>query len=263
MIDNMINIEPNNILPLRLENINYSINNRQLLKNISCQFNKGKRYCIIGPNGAGKTMLLRLCHGLIKPDSGKLTWQNNHQNHLIKYQAMVFQRPVMLRRNSWDNINYALSVQNIPRNKRKSLIEQVLTITGLLDQANQPARQLSLGQQQRLAIARALVIKPQILFMDEPTASLDPPATYQIEQLINQISNDGVTIIMTTHDLGQAKRIGEEILFMFRGHIKEQANSDDFFKKPQNDLAKSFINGDLLWWKRRPEGDDVQIINHF
>lgn len=248
------------ILPLKLNDICYSAGNRRLIKNITCQFEAGHRYCIIGPNGAGKTLLLRLCHGLLKPESGSVTWQGAlGKLATSQHQSMVFQSPVMLRRSAWDNIDYALSVHGITKSQRKIRIEEVLARTGLDHIAKRSARLLSLGQQQRLAIARAWALNPQVLFMDEPTASLDPPAAHSIEELIHEIAASGVSIIMTTHDLGQAKRIAQEIIFMFRGRIKEQAPSDIFFNNPQNDLAQAFLNGQLLWWKRRPDGDDVQI----
>lgn len=249
------------IFPLTLDGVNYSAGKRRLVKDITCQFEAGKRYCIIGPNGAGKTLLLRLCHGLLKPESGLVQWQGAaaHKLDASQHQAMVFQRSVMLRRSAWDNIDYALSVRGMPKAQRKIRIEEVLARTGLDHIASRSARLLSLGQQQRLAIARAWALNPQVLFMDEPTASLDPPAVHSIEELVQDIAKSGVTIVMTTHDLGQARRIAEEVMFMFRGRIKEHAPSDVFFDSPQNDLAQAFIDGQLLWWKRRPDGDDVQI----
>ncbi|WP_299381002.1 ATP-binding cassette domain-containing protein [uncultured Kiloniella sp.] len=247
------------ILPLKVENLEYEAGGKQLIKNISSEFNQGKRYLLLGPNGAGKTLLLRLCHGLLKPKSGKVIWSSGKDANPKHHQAMVTQRPVMLRRSAYANIDYALSVRGVEKSLRPDMINAVIQRTGLTRVANKLATVLSLGEQQRLAIARAWVLKPEVLFMDEPTASLDPPATHSIEELIHEISAEGTTVIMTCHDLGQAKRLATDVLFMFRGRIKEMSSADDFFAGPQNDLAQAFLDGQLIWWKRRPEKDDVQI----
>ncbi len=248
-------------MQLRTNTIKKSYKGREVVKGVTIEVNQGEIVGLLGPNGAGKTLLLRLCHGLLKPESGRVQWQGaaSHKLDPSQHQAMVFQRSVMLRRSAWDNIDYALSVRGMPKAQRKIRIDEVLARTGLDHIATRSARLLSLGQQQRLAIARAWALNPQVLFMDEPTASLDPPAVHSIEELVQDIAKSGVTIVMTTHDLGQARRIASKVIFMFRGRIKEHAPSDIFFDTPQNDLAQAFIDGQLLWWKRRPDGDGVQI----
>ncbi|MBL4615524.1 MAG: ATP-binding cassette domain-containing protein, partial [Magnetovibrio sp.] len=148
------------------------------------------------------------------------------------------------------NIDYALSLHHIDKSQRQDIIEDVLRKTGLSRGINAPARLLSFGEQQRLAIARAWALKPQILFLDEPTASLDPSATHQIEELILAMHDQGTKIVMTSHDLGQARRLGDEVLFLHRGRLLEQAPAEAFFERPQNDLAQAFVKGELLWWKR-------------
>lgn len=248
------------IMPLELQNISYKAGKKNLLKDVNCTFEAGHRYVILGPNGAGKTLLLRTCHGLLKPNAGKLSWHEIKVKDAQKYQAMVSQRPVMLRRSAYANIDYALSVRGVKRSLRPAIIEDVISRTGLKRAADKPASVLSLGEQQRLAIARAWALKPQVIFLDEPTASLDPPATHAIEQLITEISAEGTTVIMTSHDLGQAKRLATDVLFMFRGYLKEMAPVDQFFEKPKNDLAQAFIDGKLIWWNRRPDPDTIQII---
>ncbi|MFD2207067.1 ATP-binding cassette domain-containing protein [Kiloniella antarctica] len=248
------------VMPLQLKGIRYSAGGKPLIKDLSCQFEAGRRYVILGPNGAGKTLLLRLCHGLLKPDSGQVNWLGAKGENPKRAQAMVSQRSVMLRRSAYANIDYALSVRGVKRSLRPDLINAVIERTGLKRIADKHARVLSLGEQQRLAIARAWVLKPQVLFLDEPTASLDPPATHSIEELIGEISAEGTTVIMTCHDLGQAKRLATDVLFMFRGRLKEMTAAEQFFTKPENDLAQAFIDGHLIWWKRRPERDDVQIL---
>lgn len=245
------------VLPLALQSVSYAAGGRTLIKDLSCRLESGRRYVVIGPNGAGKTLLLRLCHGLLTPDEGTVTWQGSLGHDPKPYQAMVAQRPVMLRRTAYANIDFALSVRGVARALRPDIINDVIDRTGLRRVVDKPAVVLSLGEQQRLAIARAWALKPQVLFLDEPTASLDPPATHSIEDLIGEISAEGTTVIMTCHDLGQAKRLATDVMFMFRGRLKEMSAAEPFFEKPQNDLAQAFIDGKLIWWRRRPAPDNV------
>ncbi|WP_420546799.1 ATP-binding cassette domain-containing protein [Curvivirga sp.] len=254
-----MNSSTKTIMPLTLENISYLAGHKKLLKNISCKFEAGKRYVILGPNGAGKSLLLRMCHGLIQPSEGQVKWHDIPSKDAAKYQAMVSQRTVMLRRSAYGNIDFALKARKIPKHTRPDIIERVIKRTGLSRIINEPARVLSLGEQQRLAIARAWALSPQVLFLDEPTASLDPPATHAIEELIQEISSEGTTVIMTSHDLGQSKRLATDAIFMFRGHLKEMAPAEQFFTQPKNDLAQAFINGELIWWQRRPDSDETQV----
>lgn len=252
---------PNSILPLELENVSYGKGRDRLVKDVSCRFEAGRRYMVIGPNGAGKTLLLRLCHGLLKPDAGRIKWQVTNRRKIIHGQAMVFQRSVMMRRSAADNIDFALAARDVPRSERADRVQHALRQTGLSRIANRPARVLSLGEQQRLSIARAWALKPEVLFLDEPCASLDPPATHSIEKLLSEIADSGTTLIMTTHDLGQARRLAQEVLFMFRGRLKEMSPAERFFDEPENDLAGAYLRGELLWWKRRPEDDRVRDAN--
>jgi tungstate transport system ATP-binding protein len=163
---------------------------------------------------------------------------------------MVFQRPVMLRRTVAGNVDYALALKGISHSERREITDSVLQRTGLRRLAGQPARVLSGGEQQRLALARAWSLSPEVLFLDEPTANLDPSATHAVEEIIQAIHQSGTCIIMTSHDLGQTKRIADEVLFLHRGRLLECAPADQFFESPQNDLAQSFVKGELLWWNR-------------
>ena len=160
---------------------------------------------------------------------------------------MVFQRPVMLRRSVAANVDYALGLRGTPRAARRPLVAEALARAGLGDVAKRPARVLSAGEQQRLALARAWAVEPEVLFLDEPTANLDPAATRAVEDMITAIHQAGATIIMTTHDLGQAHRLGEEILFLHRGHLMEQMTAETFFAGPQSAEAQAFLAGELLW----------------
>jgi len=235
------------ILPLELDGVYFEAGGNQLIKDVSCRFESGRRTVIIGPNGAGKSLFLRLCHGLIQPSKGSVRWQ---QKAAAEHQAMVFQRPVMLRRSVAANIDYALKLRHIPRNERIATTKRVLKQTGLNRFSDHPARVLSIGEQQKLALARAWALAPQVLFLDEPTASLDPSATHGVEEIIQAIHDAGTRLIMTTHDLGQARRMADDVIFIHRGRILEAAPADKFFEAPENDLAQAFVRGELLWWHK-------------
>ncbi len=240
-----------NILPLALDNVSYEVNGMRLIKEMSLKLETGSSTIILGPNGAGKSLLLRLCHGLIEPKDGALTWQGPQRANAGQYQAMVFQRPVMLRRSVTANLHFGLKSRGISRANRNQIAEEMLHITGLTRLAKSPARTLSIGEQQRLALARAWSLKPEVLFLDEPTANLDPAATHSLEEIIATIKASGTKIVMSTHDLGQAKRLADDVLFLYRGRLLENAPADKFFEQPQNDLAQAFLKGELLWWHRQ------------
>ncbi len=243
---------PSTILPLELRDVTFEAGGKRLIKEISCTFAAGPRTVVIGPNGAGKSLLLRLCHGLIEPASGEVTWHGAGGADPSRRQAMVFQRPMMLRRSVSANVEYALAIRGVPRAERKQRVDEALGHTGLRRLAASPARVLSFGEQQKLALARAWALRPQVLFLDEPTANLDPAATHAVEKTIQDIHEAGTRVIMTTHDLGQARRIADEVLFLHRGRLKEKASAEAFFAGPRNDLAQAFLRGELLWWKKKP-----------
>ncbi len=240
------------ILPLELRQVSYAAGGKRLIKDFSCTLGAGPRTIVLGPNGAGKSLLLRLCHGLLAPSEGAVVWRGADGRQAARHQAMVFQRPVMLRRSVGANVEYALAVHGVPRRGRRERTAEALHRTGLERFADHPARVLSVGEQQRLALARAWALTPQVLFLDEPTASLDPSATYLVEEVIAAIHAAGTKIVMTTHDLGQARRLGDEVLFLHRGRLLERAAAEVFFAGPKNDLAQAFVAGELLWWRRPP-----------
>ncbi len=243
---------PATILPLRLENVSYEAGGRRLIDGVTLTLEAGPRTVVLGPNGAGKSLLLRLCHGLIRPTGGRISWhgpaaQNGHATAAGQRQAMVFQRPVLLRRSAAANVAYALKLRRVPRSARAAAIVEALERTGLAAQAGQPARSLSGGEQQRLALARAWATDPQVLFLDESTASLDPAATGAVEAIMAQMHHAGMKIVMTTHDLGQARRLADEILFLHRGRLLEQRPAREFFARPATEEAAAFIEGRLHW----------------
>ena len=235
------------IFPLVLEDLVYEVGERRLLRGITAEIEAGLRTVILGPNGAGKSLLLRLCHGLLAPNHGRVEWRGLTAGTAIRDQAMVFQRPVMLRRSAAANVAYALAIRGVGRRLRRLRTGEMLARTGLTAKARVPARVLSGGEQQRLALARAWALAPQVLFLDEPTANLDPAATRAVEDVILEIQSSGTKIIMTTHDLGQARRLGQEILFLCEGRLVERNPADRFFAGPESPEAAAFIEGRLTW----------------
>ena len=235
------------ILPLALENVGYRAGGEMLIEGIDAELAAGPRTVILGPNGAGKSLLLRLCHGLIQPTAGRVRWRGANGAALRLRQAMVFQRPVMLRRSAAGNIGFALKLRGVGRRERQARVAEVLTRTGLASLAHAHARVLSGGEQQRLALARAWALEPEVLFLDEPTASLDPAATRAIEELVASIHRSGTKIVMTTHDLGQARRLADEVLFLTHGRLGEAGPAPRFFARPATREAAAFLKGELMW----------------
>ena len=233
------------MLPLVLEDVSFAVSGKTIIDRVSMEITEGPRTIILGPNGAGKSVLMRLCHGLFAPTSGSIAWRGAANGR--RRQAMVFQRPVMLRRSALANIAYGLKLAGVSSRERVLRARDVLEAVGLASIAERPARVLSGGEQQKLALARAWALGPEVLFLDEPTANLDPSATREVESLIGQIRAGGTKIVMTTHNLGQAKRLGDEILFLSQGRLVERTPVDQFFAKPASAEAEAFIRGELPW----------------
>ena len=231
------------MLPLTLERVSFAPGGRVLIDSLSARIEAGNRTVILGPNGAGKSVLMRLCHGLLAPTSGSITWNFGDRGR----QAMVFQRPVMLRRSALANVVYALKLARFPAAERLDRAAAALQRAGLARVALRPARVLSGGEQQRLALARAWALEPRVLFLDEPTANLDPSAAREVETIINAIHASGAKLIMSTHNLGQARRLADEILFLDAGRLAERAPVEQFFEQPRSDAASAFIQGELPW----------------
>ena len=232
-------------LPLQFEDVTVLARDVALVRGVSLQIAAGAPTVLVGPNGAGKSTLLRLAMGLIAPSRGRITWGGRAESD-SRRRAMVFQRPVMLRRSAAGNIAYALRADGIPRAERPRRLADILARVGLVHLADRPARRLSGGEQQRLALARALARDPEILFLDEPTASLDPAATKAVEDILRDIAQSGVKIVMATHDLGQARRIAGEIVFLLRGEVRESAPPERFFTAPATPEAAAFARGDIV-----------------
>jgi len=200
---------------------------------------------IMGPNGAGKSLLVRLLHGLIPPSAGEILWAGQPLSAEIrKRQAMVFQRPVLLRRSAAANIDFVLGLRGRADKARR---REILKMVGLADHERQPARLLSGGEQQRLALGRALATEPQVLFLDESTTSLDPASVLMIEQIVTKARAErGVKVVFITHDLGQARRLADDVVFMHRGKLMEHTRAEQFFAQPRSGLARDFIAGRIV-----------------
>nr|WP_163026018.1 ATP-binding cassette domain-containing protein [Chachezhania antarctica] len=197
---------------------------------------------IMGPNGAGKSLLLKLLHGLIKPTSGRIDWSGYSAADVTARQAMVFQKPVLLRRSVAANLDFVLRSRGKDRDRCHALLDHV----GLTHKADQPARLLSGGEAQRLALARALATDPEVLLLDEPTASLDPASVLAIERIVSSARDRGVRIVFVTHDIGQARRMADDVVFLHRGRVAEHAPAAAFFPEPRCQAARDYLNGKIV-----------------
>jgi tungstate transport system ATP-binding protein len=240
---------PDTCLPLRAEGLCYAANGVPILRGVCFALEAGPPALVVGPNGAGKSVLLRLLHGLLPPTAGAVRWagEGRNNNRRMPRDAMVFQRPVMLRRSALANAAYPLKLAGLPRAERLARAREALARVGLEGLADRPARRLSGGEQQRLALARASALNPEVLFLDEPCASLDPAATRAVEDIVSGIAARGTKVVMTTHDLGQARRLAGEVLFLHRGRLLEHAPAAAFFAGPAAPEAAAFLRGELVW----------------
>ncbi|MCC3304427.1 ATP-binding cassette domain-containing protein [Sneathiella sp. HT1-7] len=233
------------ILPVDLKGAIVRKGTKNIVGPLDLSFGATGCSILIGPNGAGKTTFLRLLHGLERPNSGTVKWAAK-KSEIYNRQSFVFQSPVVLRRSGIENIAYPLFVRGVAKRAARAEATKWIDRIGLSDVGHYDAHVLSGGEKQKLAMARALITKPEVLFLDEPTANLDGASTLDVERLILSAREAGTRIIMATHDFGQAKRLADEILFMYRGKIHERAATDDFFGDPQTEEAQKFIRGDIL-----------------
>ena len=231
---------------LETRGIGLTIGGKRLLDGVDMALAPGRRTVVLGPNGAGKSLLLRVMHGLIAPDSGKVLWRGVPLGRRARRaQAMVFQRPVMLRRSALANLSFALAVRGVARGARRARMEALLEEARLTDRAHAPARVLSGGEQQRLAIARALACEPELLLLDEPTASLDPASTLAVEAMVGRAHAAGVAVVMVTHDAGQARRMGDDAVFLDAGRVAEAGPVDALLDAPRSAAARAWAEGRL------------------
>ncbi len=235
------------LLPARIGGLVFETAGMRLLGPLDLDLGPGTVTVLMGPNGAGKSLLLRLLHGLVPPTSGTILWGGAPPTEPVRRrQAMVFQSPVLLRRSVAGNIAFALSLRPGSRVAHARRLDALLDMADLTPLAHMPARRLSGGEQQRLALARALALDPEVLLLDEPTASLDPAATLAIERIVRQAHDRGTKIVFVTHDIGQAGRLADEVVFLHRGRITEHTPADAFFDRPASREARDYLAGRIV-----------------
>ena len=217
------------------------------LKDLELTLMRGERLALIGSNGSGKTTLLRLLHGLVHATSGRREVHALLPGGTPPRMAMLFQKPFMMNLSVRRNLLLGLWLAGVPAGERPARAQAALQRVGLAPEAARPARDLSGGQQQRLALARAWALRPDILFLDEPTASLDPGARREVEALVEDLGRDGVTVVMSTHNLGQAKRLSTRVVYLEAGRLVADAPTALFFSTPLPPEAASFLRGENPW----------------
>jgi tungstate transport system ATP-binding protein len=235
------------LLPLQLRGLRLEIGGRRLINDVTLQLEDTSLSAIMGANGAGKSLLLRLMHGLISPTKGSILWAGAPASERVRLrQAMVFQKPVLLRRTAVGNIAHALALRGVARSERAQRAHRALVLAGLEQHAFTSARVLSGGEQQRLCLARALSLNPDVLFLDEPTTNLDPASTLAIERQLVEAQERGIKVIMVTHDLGQARRLAQEVILLHQGRVLEHQSASGFFRRPDTHVGRAFITGELV-----------------
>lgn len=218
---------------------------KQLIGPVDLELDGQGACVIVGPNGAGKTTLLRLLHGIARLHAGDITWACPTEE-ARRAQAFVFQRPVMLRRSVGENIAYPIRMRGVKRAEALEQARDWAARVGLDAFFDRPAHVLSIGEQQKLTMARALIGAPKLLFLDEPCASLDGRATREIEEILTQAQADGTRLIISTHDMGQARRLASRVVFLFKGRVHETGPAAAFFDQPETPQARAFLNGDIV-----------------
>ena len=242
----LIRIKPEkniNCLPIYIKDLSLILDERKILSSLNLSINSDDVTVIMGPNGAGKSIFLKILNGILTPTSGSITWNNKKQfSDTLNTQAFVFQKPILLRRSVIANLDYMDSVLGY---KKKISKDRLLKIVQLQKQKNQPARMLSLGEQQRLSLIRSLMLRPNLLLLDEPTANLDPASTKIIEDIVLNLKKMGIKIIFVTHNILQAKRIADEIIFLNEGKMVEHLNKQEFFSNSKSIEVQNYLNGIL------------------
>jgi len=233
------------MFPLITENLVVKFEGKHILGPIDLKIDKGDIAVLLGPNGSGKTSLLKALHGILKPKEGTVRW-SCLKTESIRKQMFVFQTPIMLRRSVFENLTYPLLLRKISKEQANYQAARWLDRIDLRTSMQVPATRLSGGEKQKLALARALITEPEMLFLDEPCASLDGKTTYEIESLLQSCVANGTTIMMSTHDIGQAKRLAKNIYFLNKGILESIQPAKTFFIKPLSRNASKFIAGDIV-----------------
>ena len=233
------------MFPLNVSGAEISVNSKRLIGPINLMIKQKSISVVLGANGSGKTTLLEALHGLRKLSKGKLEW-SIPKNLAAKEQAFVFQAPIMLRRSVLENLIYPLRTRQIPKSIAIEEAMHWAQKIGLENKVHQQAPLLSGGEMQAIAVARALISKPKMLFLDEPTASLDGLAKKTIEDILFSAANKGTKIVMSTHDLGQVKRLADDIIYLHKGVVESHSSKDEFLTSPPSKAAQQFLAGDIV-----------------
>ena len=233
------------ILPLTLTQATAHMRGKKLVGPVDFTLAPEGFTIVIGPNGAGKTTLLRLMHGLQRCSGGSITWAVPALDARNK-QAFVFQSPIMMRRRVVDSLAYPLRLKGVAKAEARAKATAIAQRFGLSELLESWAPMLSGGEKQKLSLARALIIEPEILFLDEPCASLDGRATREIETILQDEQARGTRLVMSTHDMGQARRLAQDVIFMHKGMVHEFSGAERFFSAPSTLEAKAFTNGDIV-----------------
>ena len=243
------------VFPMRARGVGVEFGRVRALDRVDLDVDRGAALAVLGANGAGKSVLLRALHGLVAPTSGSITWAS--ATGRPPAQAMVFQRPVLLRRSAIANVAYALHVNGVRGGEAQRRARAALDHVNLGHLADRQARVLSGGEQQRLALARAWALEPQLLFLDEPTSSLDPTAAADVEAIIRDIHGSGTSVVFATHNLGFARRFARDIAFLHAGTLVEVTRADLFFRNPASPEAARFLEGELPWTFASPDSSSA------
>ena len=235
----------NAIIPVRLESVELRRQGRTILGPIDWVLDGDGITVLMGPNGSGKTSLLRAMHGLERINEGRIRWAVEGSEARAR-QAFVFQTPILMRRSILDCIAFPLRLDRVSRAMARARAEHAAEEVGLTERLDRPAEVLSGGEKQKMALARALIRKPAVLFLDEPSANLDGTSTAAIEKILVSARDRGTRIVMSTHDIGQARRLGDEILFLHRGRLCDASSHGDFFGGNVSPEAAAHLKGDLL-----------------
>ena len=233
------------ILPLIMKGVCVTKSKKPILNDITLEIRTTGFTIVLGPNGAGKTTLLRAMHGLDRTSAGSVQWQGKN-DYVRKKQAFVFQTPIVMRRTVIENLAYPLTLNAMPKDQAREQAQTWAETIGLGKALEQNAAFLSGGEKQKLAIARALITEPEILFLDEPTTNLDGAATREIEHILQKAHANGTRVIMTTHNIGQARRLATDILFIYQGRLHETSSATAFFEKCKTPESRAFLNGDIV-----------------
>jgi tungstate transport system ATP-binding protein len=228
---------------LAFENMSFVNDGKPLLGPVNLDVTLNGITCVLGYNGAGKSLFLELCHGMLKPSIGQVNWNGHSALSTRKQRGFIFQHRIILRRSVRQNI--ALSMQAAGWNAKdiNTRMDELLTMAQLTAKADDPAAILSGGEAQRMALVRALATRPDVVIMDEPTSSLDPGAATKFENLIKQVALTGVKFIWATHNVAQAQRFADDVIFINAGNVLEHGRASKFFANPQTEIAKRYVKG--------------------